>query len=155
MKPALRRSPWPYAIIGFFVVFVTFVAVFITWAVRQEMDLVGSDYYEREIRHQDQIDRLKRTIEFKGEADARYDAGSSRIIVRLPAAHAAAAKGAIQLYRPSDAKLDREVPLALDAKGVQWIGTGRLRDGLWKIRVRWAANGEEYFFERPLVISGG
>ena len=41
-------NPWPWAIIGFFVVFVSCVFSFVIFATHQPMDLVRQDYYEEE-----------------------------------------------------------------------------------------------------------
>ena len=56
-----KSSLWPYAIAGYFALAITGIAIFITWAVRQNMDLVRSDYYEHEILFQKHIDAVNRT----------------------------------------------------------------------------------------------
>ena len=122
-------SPWPYAIVGYFILFVTGVAVFITWAVTQDMDLVRKDYYDHEILFQQQIDRQRRTAEL-------------------------GAQGMIHFYRPSDAKLDHHLRLAPGTNGTQQIDATNRRAGLWKIAVQWTVDGKEYFLERALVIGG-
>ena len=55
------RNPWPIAIVSYFIIFIAFIAWFITFAMRQKMDLVRDDYYDQEIRFQQQIDRVQRT----------------------------------------------------------------------------------------------
>ncbi len=37
--------------------------------------------------------------------------------------------------------------LAPDVNGVQTISTGELKHGLWKIRISWALDGQEYFVD--------
>ena len=54
-KPAF--NPWPYALIAFFTVLITVIASFVTWSLRQDMELVGADYYDQEMRFQQRIDR--------------------------------------------------------------------------------------------------
>lgn len=145
-------SPWPYAIIGYFVVFVSGVAVFITWAVRQDMDLVRKDYYDHEILFQEQIERQKRTVELGTLAGVQFDSAKNAISVNIPGTQAGAAKGIIHFYRPSDAKLDHQVRLAPDASGSQRIDAKPLRAGLWKVAVQWTADGKEYYLDRTIVI---
>jgi len=62
------------------------------------------------------------------------------------------AQGRIQLYRPSDARLDRDLPLALDVNGLQRLDAKRLHAGPWNIRVQWSVDGEEFFLSRSIVV---
>lgn len=147
------RNFWPHAIIAWFVVFASALAAWITFAVRQNLDLVRADYYEEEIHYQGQLDRLNHTAAIRSEVAIDHDAAQHQVTLRLPAAHLAAGlAGHVQFYRPSDAALDFRVPLAVDAAGRQRIGTGALRGGLWKVRAQWNSAGQEYFFEQIMVV---
>src|ERR1043165_8307480 len=94
--PVTHFNPWPYAIIGYFVFFVMCVAAFITWAVRQDMDLVRKDYYDHEILFQQQIDRQKRALDLGPQAAIAYDPALHAVTISLPASHASAASGTIR-----------------------------------------------------------
>jgi hypothetical protein len=147
------RNPWPIAIIASFAIFFISLAVFITWAVRQNMDLVRKDYYDEEIRYQDQLDRLNRTEPWRGQVAVTYDHSQSCITITLPAMHAARQpRGQVHLYRPSDARLDQHLDLAVNAEGIQRVDARTLRPGLWKVRLRWQANGEEFYFDQSIVV---
>lgn len=146
----MRRNPWPYAIIAYFVVFIAGIATFIAFAMRNDLELVRPDYYEHEIKYQAQIDRMERTSAIQGELGLNYDPTGKTVSLTLPAA----AAGEVHLYRPSDAKLDRRVKLELDSAGRQKLDVSGLRVGLWRMRVSWTAGGSEYYFEKPLVIEG-
>ena len=147
------RSPWPTVIVVFFIVFALFLASFIAWAIRQREDLVAANYYENEIRYQQQLDRLNRSQPFAGESIVTFDPAQRSIVITLPTAQAQGAAGRVHLYRPSDARLDRELPLAVNAKGVQNLDAKTLRGGLWKVRVQWTAGGQEYFIERMVLVA--
>ena len=58
----------------------------------------------------------------------------------------------IALSKDSNAKLDFEVPLALDGTGAQCIPTGKLQGGLWKVRVQWTSGGQEFFHDQSVVL---
>lgn len=147
------RSPWPYAIIGWFVLFGSAMAAWVVVAVRTDMDLVRPDYYEQEILHQQQIDRQTRTLPIQSQVKVAYDAAQQTIVIALPATHAAQAQGKINFYRPSDAKLDREAKLSLNSGGTQKLDAKLLRPGLWKVRVQWTVNGEEFYFDQAFTIA--
>jgi len=148
------RNLWPASIAGFFVLAITFLATFVVWAVRQREDLVSADYYEREIRYQQQLDSLKRSQSLVAHAVVTFEPAQQVVVITLPAAKRENATGQVQLYRPSDARMDRELPLALAADGTQKLDARSLADGLWKVRVRWSAGGQEYYLEQPVIVTG-
>ena len=136
----------------FFIVFTGYIVGFIVFASRQKMDLVRDDYYDQEIRFQQQIDRVQRTAPILADADIAYDRAGDLVTVRLPSVKRTEISGMVSFYRPSDAGLDTAVKLGLDLAGRQSVSVRSLRAGLWKVRVQWKAAGREYFFEKPIVI---
>jgi nitrogen fixation protein FixH len=149
------RSLWPIAIMAFFAVAITFFVGFVFWAIRQRNDLVTADYYEREVRYQTQLDSLNRSQSFAAQTVVTFAPGSREILITLPPEQTQGATGTIQLYRPSDARLDRDVPLALNADGVQRLDARELRTGLWKVRVQWTVSGADYFLDQPVIVTSG
>jgi len=151
MKP--KRNLWPFGIILTFVLFLTGTIGLVVMACSQSVDLVSSNYYEQELKFQNHIDRLQRTRALAGSAVVAYDPLTNRITISLPPSplHADLA-GTVQLYRPSSAGLDLEIALKVDANGVQSVDASSLRRGLWKVRVSWSANGQEYFLDQKIVI---
>jgi hypothetical protein len=41
----------------------------------------------------------------------------------------------------------------LDAHGVERFDTKALAPGLWKIRVHWNTGGQDYSFDRPVIVA--
>jgi nitrogen fixation protein FixH len=149
----IRTNPWPYAIIGWFLLFGSGMAAWVVVAVRNDPELVRADYYEQEIAYQKQIDRLNRTAAVRGEVSVLYESMHQRIALHLPAGHLGdKSVGTIHFYRPSNAKLDFELPLALDSTGAQRIPTDKLQGGLWKVRVQWTSSGQEFFHDQSVVL---
>lgn len=150
---AIRSNPWPYAIIGWMLLFGTGMAAWVVVAVRNDPELVRPDYYEQEIAYQKQIDRLSRTAAVRSEVSVAYDLAKAEVALRIPAAHLVAKPtGTIHFYRPSNAKLDFDLPLVVDATGTQNVPTTKLQAGLWKVRVSWTSDGQEYFHDQSLVL---
>ncbi len=149
----VRRSPWPYAIIGWFVLFISGMAAWTVVAVRHDPDLVRTDYYEEEIRFQKQIERVSRTVPVKAEVSIVHEADQHAVAIRLPAAHATGnVAGRIKFYRPSNARLDFERPLTLEGGALQRVSTEGLQTGLWKVQVYWTAGGADYYYDQTLVL---
>ncbi len=153
MSNPSSHNPWPIAITGFFVVAILFIVTFIAFAMRQREDLVSADYYEREIRYQRQLDAMNHSQTLATQAVVTFEPAQQSIVITLPSAQTQGATGNIHLYRPSDARLDRNVPLALDAAGIQRLDAKDLRDGLWKVRLKWNVGGKEYFVDQPVIVA--
>lgn len=146
-------NPWPVAIILTFVLFVSGTIGLIVMAASQRADLVSKNYYEQELKYQDQVDRLEHTRQLSAPAKIAYDAGRRRIGITLPPEHASQSiTGRIQLYRPSEADLDRQLKLQTDTQGRQWVDASDLQPGLWKLRLVWAVGNREFSTDQPVVI---
>lgn len=153
-SPAKSLNPWPIAIIGFFAVFITFIASYVVFAAAQKMDLVRPDYYEEEIQYQHHLKRLDQTGPIRGGVAITYSPTEQSILVSLPQGRGPSkVNGSVQFYRPSDARLDRELPLGLNADGTQLFDVKNLRPGLWKVRVNWRLEHGEFYFEQAVVIA--
>ena len=151
----MKKNIWPYAIIGYFIVFITGIITWVSFAVRHDDQLVRSDYYEHEIKYQTQIDRLARTRALNSESIIAYDFAEKNIRITLPGEmRGRSVEGTIYLYRPSNARLDKKISLAPSADGVQQISIVGLQGGLWKVRLDWKNGDAEYYVETPLVLRG-
>jgi nitrogen fixation protein FixH len=147
------RNPWPIGICAAFALFALGTACLVAMACSQKVELVSVDYYEQELRFQGQIERTKRAAKLGNEASVGYDRSNKAIKISLPAGQAIQGlKGHIKLYRPSAGGLDQDLPLEVNQNGSQALDASHLRRGLWKIRVSWTAEGQDYFIEQKLVI---
>lgn len=148
------RNLWPVAIIGFFAVFIVWIAGFIVFSTFHRVDLVSPDYYAQELRHQEQIDRRERAQALPDRVRITYDAARQNLTLTLPIEHALLQPvGVIHFYRPSAAGLDQKRPLDVGSDGRQVLDARQLDPGLWRVRVQWTVEGRDYFAEQEVVIS--
>lgn len=148
-----KRNLWPLGIILAFALFIPATLALVVVACLNRNELVTQDYYEQEIRYQEHMERAGRARLLP--ASVVFDASRQSIQIALPSEHVQQGlTGSIQLYRPSNAALDRELPLAADARGGQIIDARSLHPGLWKIRVSWMANGQSYVIEQKMILGG-
>jgi nitrogen fixation protein FixH len=151
-KPS-RWDPWPVSIVGFFTVAIIGCVSMVVFCSRHPAELVASDYYEQELRYQGQMEGRQRAQQ-RGQATVGYDAAKRRITVSLPPDPSRAkVTGMIQLYRPSAVALDRRLQLEPDADGVQTIDAAALQPGLWKVRLSWTIQDEDYYTDQQLTIA--
>lgn len=147
------RNPWPIGIAAFFILILAFTLGFVLFSRSQRVDLVSADYYEQEMRYQAQIDREHRTGRLLEPMGIALDREGHRLNIALPRAHAGRiTRGSIALYRPSDAALDRTAPLKVDERGCQTLETDGWAPGLWRVRVSWSLEREEFYGETNIVV---
>lgn len=146
-------NPWPLAIIGWLVLFFSFTVGLVGYISHQRMDLVRGDYYDEEIRYQEQLDRMNHTVAFTNQLAIAYDKSLDAITIKLPPAQAKnLTDGRIRLYRPSDESLDQNFQLAPDSTGRQELDAKKLRIGLWDVRVYWQVDGQGYYYSKSVVV---
>lgn len=148
-------NPWPWSIAAVFGVAFVAAIVWVLFCIFNGQDLVASDYYEREVMHQEQMDRAQRGLALGSHASVAFDPNAQTIMVRVPVEQAASKPvGRIELYRPSEAGLDQTLPLNVGADGRQPVGVSELKPGLWHVRVSWTVEGEEHYLEEKLNLGG-
>jgi YD repeat-containing protein len=147
------RNPWPLGIIITFAVFFAGTVGLVVMAVSQKVDLVSADYYEQELKFQGRIDRVLRTRGAASQTAVAYDAAARCITIALPADQARhKVWGSVELYRPSAARMDRAVKFDPDANGVQRLDAAGMAPGLWRVRVTWTAEKQNYYLDQKVVI---
>ena len=148
-----RWNPWPISIIAFFTIAILGCGTFIAFCSRYPADLISPNYYEEEVGYQAQIDRLKFTQQQAPQASVSYDAVRKQILLSLGSQKPGTkTSGRILLYRPSAQNLDRQLELAPNAHGVQFLDAASLAPGLWKVQVSWTANEGQYFMDQQIVL---
>jgi len=144
-----KRNLWPYGIIATFVLFFAGMATVVIIASTHRESLVRSDYYEQELKFQAQIDGSSRAQ----KAGASVELNDGKLVVSVPASQLVQKlSGTIELYRPSSPNLDREIALAPSADGTQALDVSQMVSGLWQVRVKWNAGGEDFFLEQKIKI---
>jgi len=150
---ATSRNLWPLGIILTLVVFFAGTVGLVVMACSQRVDLVSPDYYERELKFQGRIEQVERTHRAANQASVAYDATGKCITVSMPANQAGhEISGRIELYRPSASGMDRAIQLAPDVKGTQRLDAAGLAPGLWKVRVSWTFERQDYFLDEKVVV---
>ena len=148
-----NRNLWPLGIFVTFGLFFIGMATVVVIAATHREHLVNENYYEQELKFQDQINSVDRTQ--KSGATIAYDARTDELTLTLPPAHLTQKfSGVIQLYRPSAPELDREFLLEPKSDGTQTLNVSKLTAGLWVARAKWVAGGENYFLEQKITIAG-
>ena len=139
---------WGKGILVTIILFVAFIMTLVVISVKQDdIHLVTENYYEKEIKYQEQIEREKSAAQLNREV-LLFDAASKVILLDLPIG----AKGELQLFRPSDARLDQLLQLEIMDAGKTSISLNQLKPGYWRVKLTWVEDGVEYYEESKITI---
>ena len=147
----MKKFNWGHGLALSFLLFAvgTFVMVYI--AMTTKVDLVTDDYYEKELRYQQQIDIMNNSNDLDEKVSVSFSDDS--IMVHYPDIGGwNAYRGTVSLFRPSDKSKDITVEVALDSSYRQAIRTEKMAAGLWRMKITWSVDGKEYYHEQPLII---
>lgn len=145
------RLSWGTGIAIAYGTFAACTTAFVTFAMHHPVQLVSEDYYASSLQH----DRRRAAIENAdrlGPGVLFVHDGGSQLGIAIPAELARDARGALRLYRPSDASADRSVPLALDTSGRQPVSLAGLRPGRWRAQLAWTSGGRSYYSELAVHV---
>lgn len=139
---------WGKGIILTLAAFAGIIISMVVICVRQDdIHLVTQNYYEEEIKYQDQIDKMINANQLEYEALA-YDAQRRLIELHLPKG----AKGTLHLFRPSDARLDQKLDFDIQDDESNAINLSELKPGYWKVKMTWVEDNTSYYLEKKINI---
>ena len=141
---------WGVGIIIFFGVFIAFLTGTLIISSLQNTDLVSTDYYQKELGFQQQID--KSTREKKLTEHLKITQGQSTLALQFPKIQANGISGEITFYRPSDKKLDKTIKIKVTEDNLQVIDIREFSKGLWKLKIDWSSGGATYYNEESVML---
>ena len=148
-----KGTAWPVGIFVFYGLFVLalLVAVFLT--VNNDVEMVTSNYYEKTLKYEDQITRIKNTNALQVQPDVAFNKEKNILILTMPEISGERNfAGVINFFRPSDSKLDQSFVLQCDDQGRQLLPLSSFETGKWEIQIQWADDQKEYYFEKVVII---
>jgi hypothetical protein len=139
---------WGKGITLTLIVFGVIMISMVTICVKQDdLHLVTQNYYEEEIKYQDQIDKMINASHLDYEVLV-YDNQLKIVDLHLPVG----SKGTMHLFRPSDARLDQKISFDITDPSVNSVDVKSLKPGYWRIKLTWVENGVGYYKEEKINI---
>jgi hypothetical protein len=139
---------WGKGILLTIISFVALIMTLVVISVRMDgIELVTENYYQAEINYQDRIDqessalRLDRTV-------ITYHSIDKNLVLDLPNGTI----GKLQLFRPSDATLDREIAVNVLDTNHTSVSLNDLKQGYWKVQLSWTEAGKNYYEEKKITL---
>lgn len=139
---------WGKGIVLTIIAFVGFIMTLVVISVRQDdIHLVTENYYEKEIKYQDQINREKSAAGLDREVLV-FDSQTKTMVLDLPVG----VKGSLQFFRPSDARLDQELSIDILQEGKTSVPLEKLKSGYWRVQLTWTENGVDFYKEEKISL---
>ncbi|ADF52629.1 MAG: cytochrome C oxidase Cbb3 [Zunongwangia sp.] len=130
-----------------FIGFIMFMVIKMSTDDKYEYDLVVEDYYGKELRFQQEIDAEKNLKLFSEEITGKKTTEGYEL--SFPKTEGEI-KGTVNLYRPSNKKLDFIIPLELSEDKIV-IPEAQLIDGRWDISVEMTYQGKDILFKKSIT----
>lgn len=145
-----KRFSWGTGIVIAIIIFFIFNGVILYIAFSHKVDLVTNNYYEKELRYQEEIDKEKNALKqslILNQAENLFE-------IKFPdSIKYSAVTGNIHLYRPSDSDMDKFYNIAPDSSGRQIIPLTSFRNGLWRVVINWSYDGANYLEKKDIFIN--
>ncbi|MCT4630803.1 FixH family protein [Winogradskyella sp.] len=143
---------WGTAIVIAFVGFIGFIMYFVVNMAtddKYDHDLVVDDYYQKELEFQSEIDKEKKSKALK--TNITWKKTKEGIVIEFPKdLDFKEIKGSVFLYRPSNKRLDFEIPISLSDFNLL-IPDNNLLDGRWNIKVDWTYKNNTYLYKKGIT----
>ena len=141
---------WGTGILIFLILFLSACAVFIVFAMRQDVNLVHDDYYEKGVDYTNQMEVEARSIEYFDSIQTFEENGS--FLVQFESNLALSIdSGNLLMFRPSSSSLDLNMPFNLSGNTL-YISREDLVPGRYILKLSWFSGGLEYQVDKTISI---
>jgi len=132
-------------------IYVIGVLIFVGFSTTQKINLVSKDYYPKEVKYQEQINKIKNAQEMP--IAIQIEQVGNNIEVKFPTKMLTGVEGDIILYRPADYESDMKYQIALNDSGVHTLSTNELLKGRYTVQIDWKHKGVAYYKEEAIYLS--
>ncbi len=144
---------WGTGIVIAIVSFIFFIMYMVTQMIsnpKYNYDFVTDKYYEKELEYQNDINAIDNVSNLKEPIRIERVIGKGLRIILPKEFDRREVKGKINLYRPSNKKLDFELSILDDSDLI--IPEDKLIEGRWNIDVKFTYKGKKYLYQEKLTL---
>lgn len=145
---------WGTGIVIAFTLFMSFILYFVIKVQsnsKYDNELVVEEYYKHDAKFGDEMIRIQNAQNLVEKPQIINEAGEIKIIFP-PQFEPKNIKGKVSLYRPSNKKLDFEIPISL-SNSTLLIPKKSLVGGRWDINLNWEYNNKEYQSKNTIYLN--
>lgn len=143
---------WGYKILILYTAFIGGILFLVYKCSQQDVDLVSENYYEKELKFQDQINRSNNVALSGNAIHATLTDNNTRILLTYPSTtEGKTTSGEIHMFRPDNSKLDLKIPVEITS-GLQYIDVTKMAKGYWRMQVSWQVGDMPLYQEEKIFI---
>jgi|JI10StandDraft_1071094.scaffolds.fasta_scaffold44869_2 hypothetical protein len=143
---------WGTGLTIFFIIFVSTLVFVLYQAFQQDNSLVMDNYYEEDIKYQQQYDKIKNTSELTTKVKLDFDSAKGEISLTFPLDSMAITTGIVLVYHPADKSADKKYDFNLNQTNVYQIKLDKMTKGRIKVKIDWERAGVKYYQEEEIII---
>lgn len=150
----MKKFNWGWGIVLVCAAFVLFISSLVYRASKEKVELVTDNYYEKELKFQDQIDQRKNATLLSEDISLSHNANEGAIAISYPSSiDCNSVSGRILFFKPDNEALDFEINAQCDENHLQLVNSGKMKSGWWNVKISWASAGTPYYFEQKLMVN--
>jgi hypothetical protein len=143
---------WGYGILIVIMFFIAAILTLVYKCTKQNIDLVSNNYYEQELKYDQQMEKEKNNLTLSENIKVGYNDTTKSVVFHYPST-SDKLTGNITFFKPDDARLDFNKPILCDNSLTQTISSLQMKKGWWKVKINWK-NGElAYYYQQDLYIN--
>ncbi len=147
----MKKFNWGHGITIFLVIFLLLNVAVVLYTFSQDVELVTDNYYEKELKYEDQIVRERRGMNLPDSL--KIDLDNSNLKINYPASLLKnSIHGNIHLYRPDQKKFDYNIKIDYDSTGQQIVNMAGKAPGKWKISITLNDGSFDYLFKKDIYL---
>ncbi len=147
----MLKLNWGWRIVILYGVFMLLMLFLVYKTTTVKDDLVTPDYYAKELKFQEQVDKQKRTNDLKEQLS--WNVEGKRIAIQFPSEMLSkSVKAEILFYNASEAKRDFTVSCSPDSTGLCEVNSDKFQHGVYEMKIDWSAGGVSYYNEGTINI---
>ena len=147
----MKNISWGWRVTILYCGFVMLILFLVYKTTTVKDDLVTPDYYAKELKFQEHLDKEKRANKLKEPLS--WSVGSQNISIKFPEDLGMKnTKADILFYNTAEAKKDLSISCTPDSTGVCKVSSEKLSRGIYEMQIDWSANGVSYYNEGVIKI---
>jgi len=143
---------WGKGLLVSYLVFMVVILATVAFSFTMDVNLVSDNYYERELKHQYEIDKLNRYAQLPEKIN--FVVSADKLKISFPKIFSEEQiSGKIIFFRPDDSKKDISVKISTDDSLNHEVPLSAVAKGLWKISVDWQVKNVAYLTIKNLMVN--
>jgi nitrogen fixation protein FixH len=147
-----KKFNWGWGLALTYSSFVAFMLFMVWQSTVMKTELVTSDYYGKELKYQEQLNKMKRAGSL-GDTIS-WTVNSKQVMLNFPKQVVGKnVKADVLFYKPDNSLRDFNVSCHPDSTGSCLIASDKFHHGVYKMEIDWSAGGQTYYTEGIININ--